>query len=182
MRRIWPIRSYYLSWYYLDSTVTLTERDKRMANSSKEIIRLVADYWGIPEGASRDAWPQYVWEKERKMRSMEGEALSSPTHLLFLVETGTLLRSFAPEEAYRCMSLAWVRQCQAHRELSARIVEILRRSGLRENYARAVRKWGGRGLLHTPFPATRLGVFINPGEVFEELFNETYKFRSQVDF
>ena len=182
MRRIWPIRSYYLSWYYLDSTVTLTERDKRMANSSKEIIRLVADYWGIPEGTSRDVWPQYVWEKERKMRSMEGEALSSPTHLLFLVETGVLLRPFMPEEAYRCMSLAWVRQCQAHRELSARIVEILRRSGLREDYARAVRKWGGRGLLHTPFPATRLGVFINPGEVFDELFNETYKFRSQFDF
>lgn len=182
MRRIWPIRSYYLSWYYLDSTVTLTERDKRMANSSKEIIRLVADYWGIPEGTSRDVWPQYVWEKERKMRSMEGEALSSPTHLLFLVETGALLQIYASEEAYRCMSLAWVRQCQAHRELSARIVEILRRSGLREDYARAVRKGGGRGLLHTPFPATRLGVFINPGEVFEELFNETYKFRSQVDF
>ena len=182
MRRIWPIRAYYLSWYSLDSTLTLTEHDKRMANSSKEIIRLVADYWEIPEGASGDVWPQYVWEKERKMRSMEGEALSSPTHLLFLVETGTLLRSFAPEEAYRCMSLAWVRQCQAHRELSARIVEILRRSGLREDYARAVRKWGGRGLLHTPFPATRLGVFIKPGEVFEELFNETYKFRSQIDF
>ena len=148
----------------------------------KRIVRLIADYWDISEGASRKTWPQYVHEKERKMRSMEGEALSSPTHLLFLVETGLFLWSSAPEEAYRCMSLAWVRQCQAHRELSARIVEILRRSGLRENYARAVRKWGGRGLLHTPFPATRLGVFINPGEVFEELFNETYKFRSQVDF
>ena len=154
----------------------------RWRNIDRAFTQMILNYWNIPEGASRDAWPQYVWEKERKMRSMEGEALSSPTHLLFLVETGTLLRSFAPEEAYRCMSLAWVRQCQAHRELSARIVEILRRSGLREDYARAVRKWGGRGLLHTPFPATRLGVFIKPGEVFEKLFNETYKFRSQVDF
>ena len=35
------------------------------------------------------------------MRSMEGEALSSPTHLLFLVETGALLQIYAPEEAYR---------------------------------------------------------------------------------
>ena len=182
MRRIWPIRSYYLSWYYLDSTVTLTERDKRMANSSKEIIRLVADYWGIPEGTSRDVWPQYVWEKERKMRSMEGEALSSPTHLLFLVETGALLHPFVPEEAYRCMSLAWVRQCQAHRELSARIVEILRRSGLRKEYARAVRKWGGMGIHNIPHPASRLGVFVNPSEDFQEILGEIVKFRSQVDF
>ena len=183
MRRIWPIRSYYLSWYYLDSTVTLTERDKRMANSSKEIIRLVADYWGIPEGTSRDVWPQYVWEKERKMRSMEGEALSSPTHLLFLVETGELLQIYASEEAYRCMSLAWVRQCQAHRELSARIVEILRRSGLRKEYARAVRKWGGMGIHNIPHPASRLGVFVNPSEDFQEILGEAVlKFRSQVDF
>ena len=178
MRRIWPIRSYYLSWYYLDSTVTLTERDKRMANSSKEIIRLVADYWGIPEGTSRDVWPQYVWEKERKMRSMEGEALSSPTHLLFLVETGVLLRPFMPEEAYRCMSLAWVRQCQAHRELSARIVEILRRSGLREDYTRSVRRWK-KG---ASSPASRLGAFVKPSKVFDEIFDKTVKIRSRVDF
>ena len=178
MRRIWPIRAYYLSWYSLDSTLTLTEHDKRMANSSKEIIRLVADYWEIPEGASGDVWPQYVWEKERKMRSLEGEALSSPTHLLFLVETGTLLRSFAPEEAYRCMSLAWVRQCQAHRELSARIVEILRRSGLREDYARSVRRWK-KG---ASSPASRLGAFVKPRKVFDEIFSTILKFRSRVDF
>ena len=30
MRRIWPIRAYYLSWYSLDSTLTLTEHDKRI--------------------------------------------------------------------------------------------------------------------------------------------------------
>ena len=183
MRRHWPDRRYQRALHSLVAPVPqLTEDEKQMAARVKEIIRLVTDYWEIPEGTSKDVWPQYVWEKERKMRSMEGEALSSPTHLLFLVETGALLQPFVPEEAYRCMSLAWVRQCQAHRELSARIVEILRRSGLREDYARAVRKWGGRGLLHTPFPATRLGVFIKPGEVFEKLFNETYKFRSQVDF
>ena len=111
MRRIWPIRAYYLSWYSLDSTLTLTEHDKRMANSSKEIIRLVADYWEIPEGASGDVWPQYVWEKERKMRSMEGEALSSPTHLLFLVETGALLWPFVPEEAYRYVISLKLRCC-----------------------------------------------------------------------
>ncbi|WP_158612172.1 hypothetical protein [Fretibacterium sp. OH1220_COT-178] len=159
-----------------------TERDKRVANSPEEIVRFVADYWGIPEGASWDVWPQYVWEKERRMRSMEGEALSSPTHLLFLVETGALLRPFAPEEAYRCMSLAWVRQCQAHRELSARIVEILRRSGLRKEYARAVRKWGGMGIHTSPHPASRLGVFVNPSEDFQEILGEIVKFRSQVDF
>ena len=178
MRRIWPTREFHLSLCSLDFTVTLTERDKRMANSSKEIIRLVADYWEIPEGASGDVWPQYVWEKERKMRSMEGEALSSPTHLLFLVETGTLLRSFAPEEAYRCMSLAWVRQCQAHRELSARIVEILRRSGLREDYARSVRRWK-KG---ASSPASRLGAFVKPSKVFDEIFSTVIKFRSWVDF
>ena len=178
MRRIWPTRECLLSFWSLDFPVTLTERDKRMANSSKEIIRLVADYWEIPEGASGDVWPQYVWEKERKMRSMEGEALSSPTHLLFLVETGALLRPFAPEEAYRCMSLAWVRQCQAHRELSARIVEILRRSGLREDYARSVRRWK-KG---ASSPATRLGVFVKPSKVFDEIFSTVLKFRSRVDF
>ena len=178
MRRIWPTRECLLSFWSLDFPVTLTERDKRMANSSKEIIRLVADYWEIPEGASGDVWPQYVWEKERKMRSMEGEALSSPTHLLFLVETGTLLRSFAPEEAYRCMSLAWVRQCQAHRELSARIVEILRRSGLREDYARSVRRWK-KG---ASSPASRLGAFVKPRKVFDEIFSTVLKFRSRVDF
>ena len=182
MRRIWPTRECLLSFWSLDFPVTLTERDKRMANSSKEIIRLVADYWEIPEGASGDVWPQYVWEKERKMRSMEGEALSSPTHLLFLVETGALLWPFVPEEAYRCMSLAWVRQCQAHRELSARIVEILRRSGLRKEYARAVRKWGGMGIHNIPHPASRLGVFVNPSEDFQEILGEIIKFRSQVDF
>lgn len=96
------------------------------------------------------------------MRSMEGEALSSPTHLLFLVETGVLLRPFMPEEAYRCMSLAWVRQCQAHRELSARIVEILRRSGLREDYARAVRKWGGKGTSSHPLPYNPSRCFYQP--------------------
>ena len=128
----------------------------------KRIVRLIADYWDIPEGASRKTWPQYVHEKERKMRSMEGEALSSPTHLLFLVETGLFLWSSAPEEAYRCMSLAWVRQCQAHRELSARIVEILRRSGLGEDYTRSVRKWR-KG---DSSPASRLGIFVNPYEAF----------------
>ena len=155
-----------------------TEREIRMAKSPEEIVRFVADYWEIPEGASWDVWPQYVWEKERKMRSMEGEALSSPTHLLFLVETGTLLRSFAPEEAYRCMSLAWVRQCQAHRELSARIVEILRRSGLREDYARSVRRWK-KG---ASSPASRLGAFVKPRKVFDEIFSTILKFRSRVDF
>ena len=159
-----------------------TEREIRMAKSPEEIVRFVADYWEIPEGASWDVWPQYVWEKERKMRSMEGEALSSPTHLLFLVETGALLWPFVPEEAYRCMSLAWVRQCQAHRELSARIVEILRRSGLRKEYARAVRKWGGMGIYNLPHPASRLGVFVNPSEDFQEILGEIMKFRSQVDF
>ena len=159
-----------------------TEREIRMAKSPEEIVRFVADYWEIPEGASWDVWPQYVWEKERKMRSMEGEALSSPTHLLFLVETGALLQIYAPEEAYRCMSLAWVRQCQAHRELSARIVEILRRSGLRKEYARAVRKWGGKGIHNIPHPASRLGVFVNPSEDFQEILGEIMKFRSQVDF
>ena len=159
-----------------------TEREIRMAKSPEEIVRFVADYWEIPEGASWDVWPQYVWEKERKMRSMEGEALTSPTHLLFLVETGALLRPFVPEEAYRCMSLAWVRQCQAHRELSARIVEILRRSGLRKEYARAVRKWGGMGIYNLPHPASRLGVFVNPSEDFQEILGEIIKFRSQVDF
>ena len=159
-----------------------TERDKRVANSPEEIVRFVADYWGIPEGASWDIWPQYVHEKERKMRSLEGEALTSPTHLLFLVETGVLLRPFMPEEAYRCMSLAWVRQCQAHRELSARIVEILRRSGLRKKYARTVRKWGGMGIYNLPYPASRLGIFVNPSEDFQEILGEIVKFRSQVDF
>ena len=144
----------------------------------KRIVRLIADYWDIPEGASRKTWPQYVHEKERKMRSMEGEALSSPTHLLFLVETGLFLWSSAPEEAYRCMSLAWVRQCQAHRELSARIVEILRRSGLREDYARSVRRWK-KG---DSSPATRLGTFVNPYEVFNEVFGENRfrPFRPQI--
>ena len=182
MRRIWPTRECLLSFWSLDFPVTLTERDKRMANSSKEIIRLVADYWEIPEGASGDVWPQYVWEKERKMRSMEGEALSSPTHLLFLVETGELLQIYASEEAYRCMSLAWVRQCQAHRELSARIVEILRRSGLREDYARSVRRWK-KG---DSSPATRLGTFVNPYEVLNEVFSENrdrpFRPQMQVEF
>ena len=159
-----------------------TEREIRMAKSPEEIVRFVADYWEIPEGASWDVWPQYVHEKERRMRSMEGEALTSPTHLLFLVETGALLWPFVPEEAYRCMSLAWVRQCQAHRELSARIVEILRRSGLRKEYARAVRKWGGMGIHNIPHPASRLGVFVNPSEDFQEILGEIIKFRSQVDF
>ena len=183
-RRHWPARRYQRALHSLVAPVPqLTEDEKQMAARLKEIIRLVTDYWEIPEGASRDVWPQYVWEKERKMRSMEGEALSSPTHLLFLVETGTLLRSFAPEEAYRCMSLAWVRQCQAHRELSARIVEILRRSGLRKEYARAVRKWGGMGIHNIPHPASRLGVFVNPSEDFQEILGEAVlKFRSQVDF
>ena len=108
--------------------------------------------------------------------------LSSPTHLLFLVETGALLQIYASEDAYRCMSLAWVRQCQAHRELSARIVEILRRSGLRKEYARAVRKWGGMGIYNLPHPASRLGVFVNPSEDFQEILGEIMKFRSQVDF
>ena len=144
--------------------------------------QIILNYWEIPEGTSRDVWPQYVWEKERKMRSMEGEALSSPTHLLFLVETGALLQIYASEEAYRCMSLAWVRQCQAHRELSARIVEILRRSGLREDYARSVRRWK-KG---DSSPATRLGTFVNPHEVFNEVFGEN-RFRPfhpqmQVEF
>ena len=153
-----------------------TEREIRMAKSPEEIVRFVADYWEIPKGASWDVWPQYVWEKERKMRSMEGEALSSPTHLLFLVETGALLWPFVPEEAYRCMSLAWVRQCQAHRELSARIVEILRRSGLREDYARSVRRWK-KG---DSSPATRLGTFVKPYEVLNEVFSEN-RDRSRVD-
>ena len=154
----------------------MTEDEKQMAARVKEIIRLVTDYWEIPEGASKDVWPQYVWEKERKMRSMEGEALSSPTHLLFLVETGALLHPFVPEEAYRCMSLAWVRQCQAHRELSARIVEILRRSGLREDYTRSVRRWK-KG---DSSPATRLGTFVKPYEVLYEVFSEN-RDRSRVD-
>ena len=80
------------------------------------------------------------------------------------------------------MSLVWVRQCQAHRELSARIVEILRRSGLRKEYARAVRKWGGMGIHNIPYPASRLGVFVNPSEDFQEILGEIIKFRSQVDF
>ena len=159
-----------------------TEREIRMAKSPEEIVRFVADYWEIPKGASWDVWPQYVWEKERKMRSMEGEALSSPTHLLFLVETGALLHPFVPEEAYRCMSLAWVRQCQAHRELSARIVEILRRSGLREDYARSVRRWK-KG---DSSPATRLGTFVNPYEVLNEVFSENrdrpFRPQMQVEF
>ena len=49
-----------------------TEREIRMAKSPEEIVRFVADYWEIPEEASWDVWPQYVWEKERKIRSMEG--------------------------------------------------------------------------------------------------------------
>ena len=183
MRRHWPARRYQRALHSLVAPVPqLTEDEKQMAARVKEIIRLVTDYWEIPEGASKDVWPQYVWEKERKMRSMEGEALSSPTHLLFLVETGALLWPFVPEEAYRCMSLAWVRQCQAHRELSARIVEILRRSGLRKEYARAVRKWGGKGIHNIPHPASRLGVFVNPSEDFQEILGEIMKFRSQVDF
>ena len=183
MRRHWPARRYQRALHSLVAPVPqLTEDEKRMAARIKEIIRLVTDYWEIPEGASKDVWPQYVWEKERKMRSMEGEALSSPTHLLFLVETGALLWPFVPEEAYRCMSLAWVRQCQAHRELSARIVEILRRSGLRKEYARAVRKWGGMGIYNLPHPASRLGVFVNPSEDFQEILGEIIKIRSQVDF
>ena len=111
-----------------------------------------------------------------------GEALTSPTHLLFLVETGALLHPFVPEEAYRCMSLAWVRQCQAHRELSARIVEILRRSGLREDYARSVRRWK-KG---ASSPATRLGTFVNPYEVLNEVFSENrdrpFRPQMQVEF
>ena len=154
----------------------------RWRNIDRAFTQMILNYWEIPEGTSRDVWPQYVWEKERKMRSMEGEALSSPTHLLFLVETGTLLRPFAPEEAYRCMSLAWVRQCQAHRELSARIVEILRRSGLREDYARSVRRWK-KG---DSSPATRLGTFVNPYEVFNEVFGENrsrpFRPQMQVEF
>ena len=178
-RRHWPARRYQRALHSLVAPVPqLTEDEKQMAARVKEIIRLVTDYWEIPEGASRDVWPQYVWEKERKMRSMEGEALSSPTHLLFLVETGALLWPFVPEEAYRCMSLAWVRQCQAHRELSARIVEILRRSGLREDYARSVRRWK-KG---ASSPATRLGVFVKPRKVFDEIFSTVLKFRSRVDF
>ena len=82
-----------------------TEREIRMAKSPEEIVRFVADYWEIPEGASWDVWPQYVWEKERKMWSMEWEALSSPTHLLFLVETGELLQIYASEEAYRLIEI-----------------------------------------------------------------------------
>ena len=158
----------------------MTEDEKRMAARIKEIIRLVTDYWEIPEGTSRDVWPQYVWEKERKMRSMEGEALSSPTHLLFLVETGALLWPFVPEEAYRCMSLAWVRQCQAHRELSARIVEILRRSGLGEDYTRSVRKWR-KG---DSSPASRLGIFVNPYEAFIKTLEKRERLRVQryIDF
>ena len=146
----------------------------------KRIVRLIADYWDIPEGASRKTWPQYVHEKERKMRSMEGEALSSPTHLLFLVETGLFLWSSAPEEAYRCMSLAWVRQCQAHRELSARIVEILRRSGLGEDYTRSVRKWR-KG---DSSPASRLGIFVNPYEAFIKTLEKRERLRVQryIDF
>ena len=182
-RRHWPARRYQRALHSLVAPVPqLTEDEKRMAARLKEIIRLVTDYWEIPEGTSKDAWPQYVWEKERKMRSMEGEALSSPTHLLFLVETGELLQIYASEEAYRCMSLAWVRQCQAHRELSARILEILRRSGLREDYARSVRRWK-KG---ASSPATRLGTFVNPYEVFNEVFGEN-RFRPfhpqmQVEF
>ena len=183
MRRHWPARRYQRALHSLVAPVPqLTEDEKRMAARIKEIIRLVTDYWEIPEGTSKDVWPQYVWEKERKMRSMEGEALSSPTHLLFLVETGELLQIYASEEAYRCMSLAWVRQCQAHRELSARIVEILRRSGLRKKYARTVRKWGGMGIYNLPYPASRLGIFVNPSEDFQEILGEIVKFRSQVDF
>ena len=146
----------------------------------KRIVRLIADYWDIPEGASRKTWPQYVHEKERKMRSMEGEALSSPTHLLFLVETGLFLWSSAPEEAYRCMNLAWVRQCQAHRELSARIVEILRRSGLGEDYTRSVRKWR-KG---DSSPASRLGIFVNPYEAFIKTLEKRERLRVQryIDF
>ena len=146
----------------------------------KRIVRLIADYWDIPEGASRKTWPQYVHEKERKMRSMEGEALSSPTHLLFLVETGLFLWSSAPEEAYRCMSLAWVRQCQAHRELLARIVEILRRSGLGEDYTRSVRKWR-KG---DSSPASRLGIFVNPYEAFIKTLEKRERLRVQryIDF
>ena len=163
MRRHWLARRYQRALHSLVAPVPqLTEDEKQMAARIKEIIRLVTDYWEIPEGASRDVWPQYVWEKERKMRSMEGEALSSPTHLLFLVETGALLQIYASEEAYRCMSLAWVRQCQAHRELSARIVEILRRSGLREDYARAVRKWGGKGTSSHPLPCNPSRCFYQP--------------------
>ena len=150
----------------------------RWRNIDRAFTQMILNYWEIPEGASRDVWPQYVWEKERKMRSMEGEALSSPTHLLFLVETGALLWPFVPEEAYRCMSLAWVRQCQAHRELSARIVEILRRSGLREDYARSVRRWK-KG---ASSPASRLGAFVKPRKVFDEIFSTILKFRSRVDF
>ena len=179
MRRHWPARRYQRALHSLVAPVPqLTEDEKQMAARVKEIIRLVTDYWEIPEGTSKDVWPQYVWEKERKMRSMEGEALSSPTHLLFLVETGALLHPFVPEEAYRCMSLAWVRQCQAHRELSARIVEILRRSGLREDYARSVRRWK-KG---ASSPATRLGTFVNPYEVFNEVFGENRfrPFRPQI--
>jgi len=177
MRRHWPARRYQRALHSLVAPVPqLTEDEKQMAARVKEIIRLVTDYWEIPEGASKDVWPQYVWEKERKMRSMEGEALSSPTHLLFLVETGELLQIYASEEAYRCMSLAWVRQCQAHRELSARIVEILRRSGLREDYARSVRRWK-KG---DSSPATRLGTFVKPYEVLNEVFSEN-RDRSRVD-
>ena len=177
MRRHWPARRYQRALHSLVAPVPqLTEDEKQMAARVKEIIRLVTDYWEIPEGTSKDVWPQYVWEKERKMRSMEGEALSSPTHLLFLVETGALLWPFVPEEAYRCMSLAWVRQCQAHRELSARIVEILRRSGLREDYARSVRRWK-KG---ASSPATRLGTFVKPYEVLNEVFSEN-RDRSRVD-
>ena len=183
MRRHWPARRYQRALHSLVAPVPqLTEDEKQMAARVKEIIRLVTDYWEIPEGTSKDVWPQYVWEKERKMRSMEGEALSSPTHLLFLVETGELLQIYASEEAYRCMSLAWVRQCQAHRELSARIVEILRRSGLREDYTRSVRRWK-KG---DSSPATRLGTFANPYEVLNEVFGEN-RFRPfhpqmQVEF
>ena len=177
MRRHWPARRYQRALLSLVAPVPqLTEDEKQMAARVKEIIRLVTDYWEIPEGTSKDVWPQYVWEKERKMRSMEGEALTSPTHLLFLVETGELLQIYASEEAYRCMSLAWVRQCQAHRELSARIVEILRRSGLREDYARSVRRWK-KG---DSSPATRLGTFVNPYEVLNEVFSEN-RDRSRVD-
>lgn len=183
MRRHWPARRYQRALHSLVAPVPqLTEDEKRMAARIKEIIRLVTDYWEIPEGTSKDVWPQYVWEKERKMRSMEGEALSSPTHLLFLVETGELLQIYASEEAYRCMSLAWVRQCQAHRELSARIVEILRRSGLREDYARSVRRWK-KG---DSSPATRLGTFVNPYEVLNEVFSENrdrpFRPQMQVEF
>lgn len=50
MRRHWPGREYALSVRALDSPVPLklTERDKRMANSSKEIVRVAANYWDIP--------------------------------------------------------------------------------------------------------------------------------------